>query len=357
MKLIKSNFGLAAGLFLATLFTQLSVLPEDVLGQALFYQGKTITIIQGREAGGSGDMRVRAIIPYLQKYVPGNPTVVSEFVPGGGGRKAANYIYRSARPDGLTMGNIGGGMVLNAVLGESGVQYDLDKLNYLGASDGAMVWVFLTRREAGLSSLEKLRSASSARIGAQSVGHVIYVCGRLFAYLLGMKDVKFITGYSGPELDTALMRGEVDARANIADTVVTRTPEYLERGLVDFHATLEAPKGGRHPRFAHLPEIESFAQSEKERKVLAMFRAFRLAGSPYVFPPGVPRERAGILQEAMRKIFKDPEFHTEYKKLTGDDPTPLMSDALEKIIRDVPRDSETVEFFKKFAGPSPLPQR
>jgi tripartite-type tricarboxylate transporter receptor subunit TctC len=92
-------------------------------------------------------MRVRAIIPYLQKYVPGNPSVVSEFMPGGGGRKAANYIYRSARPDGLTMGNIGGDMVLNAVLGEPGVQYDLDKLNYLGASDSAMVWVFLTRRE------------------------------------------------------------------------------------------------------------------------------------------------------------------------------------------------------------------
>jgi hypothetical protein len=64
-----------------------------------------------------------------------------------------------------------------------------------------------------------------------------------------------------------------------------------------------------------------------------------------------------ILQEAMRKIFKDPEFHTEYKKLTGEDPTPVSSDALEKIIREVPRDSETVEFFKKFAGPGPLPQR
>jgi tripartite-type tricarboxylate transporter receptor subunit TctC len=357
MKSIKSNFGLAAALLLATLFAQLSFLPEDLLGQAPFYQSKTITIIQGREAGGSGDMSVRAVIPYLQKYVPGNPIVVSEFMPGGGGRKAANYVYRSARPDGLTIGNIGGGMVLNAVLGESGVQYDLDKFVYLGTSDSAIVWVFLTRREAGLSSLETLRGASSARIGAQSVGHVIYVCGRLFAYLLGMKDAKFVTGYSGPELDMALIRGEVDARANIADTLLTRTPEHLERGLVDLHATLEAPKGRRHPRFAHLPELDSFAHSEKEHRVLAMFRSFRVSGSPYVLPPGVPRERVEILQEAMRKIFKDPEFHTEYKKLTGEDPTPVSSEALEKIIREVPRDSETVEFFKKFAGPGPLPQR
>jgi hypothetical protein len=88
-----------------------------------------------------------------------------------------------------------------------------------------------------------------------------------------------------------------------------------------------------------------------------MFRSFRLAGSPYVLPPGVQKERVEILQEALRKIFKDHEFHTEYKKITGDDPTPLMSDALEKIIRAVPRDSETVEFFKKFAGLGPLPQR
>ncbi|MGH7771022.1 MAG: hypothetical protein ACREQA_02150 [Candidatus Binatia bacterium] len=76
-----------------------------------------------------------------------------------------------------------------------------------------------------------------------------------------------------------------------------------------------------------------------------------------VFPPGIPRERAEILREAMRKTFKDPEFHKEYKKITGDDPSPLTSDALEKIIRELPRDSETVEFFKKFAGPGPLPQR
>jgi hypothetical protein len=87
MKSIKSNFGLATALFLATLFTQLSFLPENVFGQAPFYQGKTITIIQGREAGGSGDMRVRAIIPYLQKYIPGNPTVVSEFMPAVAGER------------------------------------------------------------------------------------------------------------------------------------------------------------------------------------------------------------------------------------------------------------------------------
>ena len=32
--------------------------------------------------------------------------------------------------------------------------------------------------------------------------------GRLFAYILGLKDPKFIAGYAGPEIDQALMRAK-----------------------------------------------------------------------------------------------------------------------------------------------------
>jgi tripartite-type tricarboxylate transporter receptor subunit TctC len=76
------------------------VLPPCAFGQAPFYQGKTITIIQAREAGGTGDLRVRAQVPFLRKYIPGNPTIVLEFMGGGGGRKAANHVYRTSAPDG-----------------------------------------------------------------------------------------------------------------------------------------------------------------------------------------------------------------------------------------------------------------
>ena len=93
-----------------------------------------------------------------------------------------------------------------------------------------------------------------------------------------------MTGYSGVELDVNLLRGEIDSRANIADTVLQRGADSLTKGLVHVHAILEIPKGDKHPhpRFASLPEIESFARSDKESKVLAMFRAFRLVGSPYL---------------------------------------------------------------------------
>jgi tripartite-type tricarboxylate transporter receptor subunit TctC len=110
----------------------LTSLPAPLFAQPDFYRGKTITIIQGRDPGGSGDLRAKAMMPFLQKHIPGNPTVISEYMPGGGGRKAANHVFRSSRPDGLTIGNAGSSMVQLELLGESGVMYNIDKFFYLG---------------------------------------------------------------------------------------------------------------------------------------------------------------------------------------------------------------------------------
>jgi tripartite-type tricarboxylate transporter receptor subunit TctC len=331
--------------------------PSLAFSQAPFYQDKTITIIQGREPGALGDNRVRAVIPFLKKYIPGNPAIVSEFMPGAGGRKATNHIFSVVRPDGLTIGSVGAGLVANAVLGEPGVQYDLDKLIYLGSPNSATHYVFLSKRDLGLNTLEKLLGYSGLRIGGQSVGHDIYINGRLFGWILGVKEAKFIPGYGGTELDLALMQGEVDARAQTAAWLLHRNPDWLEKRLVDVHIGIEIPKGERHPRFAHLPELESFAKSEKERQILALFRAIRLAGSPYILPPGTPKELVEILQEAIRRSFNDPEFHKEFRKLTGDVPTPLMPETMEKYIREIPRSPEIIALFHKIAGGGPLPAR
>jgi tripartite-type tricarboxylate transporter receptor subunit TctC len=332
-------------------------LPGSAFSQSPFYQGKTITIIQATSPGGTADMMVKAALPYLKKHIPGEPTLLSEYMPGAGGIKAVNHVSKNVRPDGLTIGNVGGGLISNAVLGESSVLYDINKLIYLGSPHSHYHWVFMTRKESGLASLEALRSASGVRIGAQSIGHSVYIVGRLFAFLMGLKEPKFVVGYSGPEVDLALARGEVDARINNADTLLKRNPEWLAKGVINLHAIMEVPKGLKHPHFARLPEVEEFARSEKERKVLAMLRAFRQVGSPYILPPATPKEQVKVLQEAIAKTFNDPGFHSEYKKLTGDEPTPLMPEEMEKAIRELPRDREIVELFKNIAGGAPLPPR
>jgi hypothetical protein len=183
-----------------------------------------------------------------------------------------NYIYRNVRPDGLTIGAFSSSVIGLNLLRESGVMYDIDKFFYLGSPESAGHVVFYTRKEAGLSSLEKLRAASGVRVGARPVGHSAYIAARFFAYFLGLKEPKFIPGYAAPELDLALLRGEVDGRANTATSVWQRNPDWVEKGLMDFHAILEVPKGLKHARFGHLPEIESFAESEKESRLIALSR-------------------------------------------------------------------------------------
>ncbi|HXV50019.1 MAG TPA: hypothetical protein VEB61_14525 [Candidatus Binatia bacterium] len=335
------------------------LLPTTAFSQASFFQGKTVVVVQGRDPGGTGDLRVKALFPFLHKYIPGNPNIVSEYMPGGGSRKAANHIYRTARPDGLTIGNFSSAMVSLAILGESGILYDIDKFHYLGSPYSTYHAVFVTRKDAGLNTIEKLRAASGIKIGAQSLGFSTYNEGRLFAYILGLKDPLFIAAFGGAELDPALMRGEIDGRATGPDTILQRNREWIDKGLADIHAIMETPKGEKHPHpfFGKLPELETFAKSDRERKVIALQRAFRVSGTPFVLPPGTPKDRVAILQDAFRKTYQDPDFHREYRKLTSDDPTPLLPENHEKAIREIPRDPEVIELFKILVGPKKLPPR
>ena len=341
---------------LVLLFTPIISL-EPVFSQTDFYQGKTVTVIASTAPGGTGDLRVKALVPFLRKHIAGTPTVMIEYMEGGGGRKAANYLFRNARPDGLTVGAMSSGVLGLQIMRESGVMYDIDKFIYLGAPETVGHQIIYTRKDLGLSNLEKLRTKPGIRIGAQSVGHVSYVAGRLFAYFLDLKDPKFIAGYSAPEVDAALLRGELDGRANLATSALRRNPDWFEKGLMDFHAIMEIPKRAKHPRLSHLPEIESFAKTDREKKLITMWRIFRLVGYPYVMPPGTPKERVDVLQEAMRKALKDPDFHREFQKLVGDEVEPVMPEELAKVIRDVPRDAEVIDLLKNLSGSAPLPPR
>ena len=356
MELNKIHFRLFAASFAIAILSCFSFLAGEILGQTPFYQGKTITLVRGSSPGGVGERRARAVIPYLNKYIPGNPTIVMEFMPGAGGRKAANYMFHRARPDGLTLANIGGGHITSAVLGETGVEYDLDKFIYLGTPNTGTHYIFLTTQKVGLNTLDKLRAHTGLRIVAHAVGHEIYLTGHLFACKLELKEPKFVTGFSDPEMVVALSQGEVDARSQVAESI-ERKPGWIDKGLVDFHAIIETPTVKKHPRFARLPKLESFAKSATEQRVLLMHRALRSAGTPYLFPPGTPKDRVDTVAEGLRKTFNDPEFLKDFKKQTGADATPLVAEEQSKAIREIPRDREVIELFKRLVGPEPLPPR
>jgi len=325
--------------------------------QTPYYQGKTIRLIQGRNPGGSGDTRVKIVAPYLKKYIPGNPNVISEYMSGGGGRKAANYLYSSARPDGLTIGHVSSGVVTTAVLGESGIQYDLDKFIWLGATDSAFHYALLTRKELGLTNMEKLLAHSGLRIGATEIGHTTYTFGRTFAWVLGLKEPKFVLGYASVEIDVALERGELDSRSNNTSEVMRRFPDAFKKAPFNILAIFKIPREEKEPDFDHLPEIDNYAKSERERRLLSLIRATRQVGTPFLISPGTPKEQVQLLRDGMTKTFRDPEFQKEYRKITGDEISPLSPEAQQETIRTIPRDAETIGLFNLINGNKPLPSR
>ncbi|MDP2643446.1 MAG: hypothetical protein Q8P24_00760 [Desulfobacterales bacterium] len=354
MRNSKSQFLHVSGALICVMFLGLSA--GRAFSREPFYKGKTIAMIHSGQPGGTGDMRMRSVMPYLKKYIPGNPTLVAAYMPGAGGRKGANHIY-SARPDGLTIAQVGAGLVANALLGEAGVMYDINKLIYLGMPVSSPPYVFFTKKDLGLDSLEKLKNYPELRVGSQAVGHPIYFYGRVFAWFLDLKNPRFVTGYSGPELDIAITQGEVDGRPNNASTFLQRNREWADKELVNFHAIIELPKGHKHPYFSNLPDLGTFARSTKETRVLDLQRAFASIGHSLLLPPGTPGELVKILRDAVTQTFKDPNWAADFQRLTGAEPTPLFGEQLEAAIKEVPREPEIIELYKKFGALGPLPPR
>ena len=330
-----------------------SVFPNGSSSQTPYYAGKTIQLVRGGGPGGSGDFQARALIPFLTKYIPGHPSVVLAMMPGAAGRKAANFIYNSAKPDGLTIGSAGGAVLPGPIIGLPGVKFDIDKFIYLGSTETGYPYVYYTHKRAKLDSLEKLRQATGVRVGAHSVGHSLYVTARLFTYVLGLKQPRFVVGFTNPELNIAMDNGEVDARttSNIDDLFRDSRVEQS-----DFHAMIMNPKGRSDPRLPNLPDLESFTKNQKVRQVIDLFRTFQFPRWPIHLPPGTPNEYVQILRQALDNTWKDPEFKVYFKKLMGRVPTPLSGEVVEKAVKELPRDAEVVGLYKHLAGPAPLPK-
>ena len=114
-------------------------------------------VIEGNSPGGVADLRTKAIMQFLQKYIPGNPTIVSQYVPGGGAdRRPIRYM---AQPRTADDRRLLAGVLSSAVLGEPGVEYDPYKFIYLGSPFSENINMFATRKALGINSLEKLGAA------------------------------------------------------------------------------------------------------------------------------------------------------------------------------------------------------
>jgi tripartite-type tricarboxylate transporter receptor subunit TctC len=169
---------------------------DDLNAQSSFYQGKTIRIIVGYLAGDNHDLWARAYGRFMGKHIPGNPDFVVQNMPGAGSMIAANHVYNLTKPDGLTLGALGGALYYAQLTGRGEVKFDWAKFTWIGTADRNGTLVFM-RSDAPYKTLEDIRHAKEGpKCSATGVGSAGYDMPRLLGETLGLKFT-VVSGYPG----------------------------------------------------------------------------------------------------------------------------------------------------------------
>jgi tripartite-type tricarboxylate transporter receptor subunit TctC len=303
-----------------------------------FYQGKTIRIIVGYQPGDNHDQWARTYARFMGKHIPGNPEFVVQNMPGAGAMIAANHVYKLTKPDGLTLGAIGGALIMAQLTGRKEVQFDWPKFTWIGTPDrgGHLLYI---RSDAPFKSLDQLRQTTDPpKCSATGVGSTGYDLPRLLEDSLGLK-FKVISGYpGGAEQDLAMERGEVNCRAITIEGFFGREP-FLTWHKKGFVRILLQTDEKRHRKIPDVPTVfelmEQYKISEAKRRLVITYLGLWGFGSrPIVSTPGLPAERVNILREAWTRMFKDPEFNDELKKRNWE-AGPIGGPELESLAKEI----------------------
>ena len=196
----------------ASLILLLSV--NSANAQEPFYRGKTVRIIVGASAGGGYDTYSRTIARHMGKHIPGNPVFVVDNMPGAGFLISANYMYRVAKADGLTVGHFIGGLFLQQLLGKPGIEFDARKFEYIGvpAQDNYVLGV---NKSTGITGMDQwLSSKSMVKLGGVGAGSATDDIPKVLAATIAL-PMQLVSGYKGTaDVRLAFDGGEVTGICN-----------------------------------------------------------------------------------------------------------------------------------------------
>ena len=238
---------------------------QPAAAQELFYQGKTIRIIVGSDPGGGFDTYSRTIARHMSKHIPGNPVIVVENMPGAAQMISANYLYKVAKPDGLTLGNFAGTLFLAQVMGRPGVEYDVRKFEYLGAPARDFSTCTLSKRT-GIANLQQwLAAKNPVKIGGIGPGDFTYEIPKILEFALGL-PIQVVAGYKGTApIRLAVESGEVDGVCMDWNSIKATWRKALDSGDVKVVVQIAART---HPELADLPIAADFAKSAEGRRLI-----------------------------------------------------------------------------------------
>ena len=303
-----------------------------IFAQESFYKGKTIRLIVGLAPGGGFDTYSRVIARHMGRHIPGNPTTVVENMPGAASLVAANYLYKAARPDGLTIGNFIGGLSFQQLLGLPGVEFDALKFEFLGvpAQDNFMIGV---AKSTGITSVEQWRASGTViKIGGVAPGGGTDDIPKVLKATLGL-PLQLVSGYKGTgPVRLAFNAGEVQGACNSWESFKSTWRAEMDKGdvVLLIQANLKP-----HPEVPNVPWAVDLAKSDDAKKmILTSARVNGVLNRFYALPPGTPKDRVGILRKAFMDTMKDPEFlaDTQKAKLDLD---PIDGAGIEKQVREL----------------------
>jgi tripartite-type tricarboxylate transporter receptor subunit TctC len=300
--------------------------------QEPYYKGKTVRIIVGASAGGGYDTYSRTIARHMGKHIPGNPTFVVENMPGAGFLISANYMYKIAKPDGLTIGHFIGGLFLQQLLEKPGIEFDARRFEYIGVPTQDNYALGISKAT-GITSMDQWFSTKTVvKLGGVGVGSATDDIPKVLAATIGL-PMQLVSGFKGTaDVRLAFNSGEVQGVCNALESFRSTWRNELDSGNVVIVLQNTAK---RHPDLPNVPLAIDYAKTEEAKRLInALVHSVGPTARPYVLPPQTPRERVMLLRTAFMQTMKDPEFIAEATKAKLDI-NPLEGAELERNVRAV----------------------
>ena len=329
-------------------------LSTNLQAQTSYYQGKTIRFIVGYPAGSTHDLWARLVAPYMTKYIPGNPNIIVQDMPGAGSAVAANYAYTVAKPDGLSTVVTNAGLYFDQLLGRKEVQYDWSKFAWIGSSTRSHTLMYMVAKSPYTTMNDVRTAATPPKCGSTGTGNSGYYIPKLLEETIGAK-FQIVSGYQGgADVDLAAERGEIQCRAISIPVFFGREPYHTWR-KTGFARVLFQMGKKRDSRIAEVPTLnelmDQFQTPAPARRLANVVAGTAEFGAwPMMASPNTPADHVKTLRAAFVKAVSDPELLAEAKKKTMDVEliTGEETEALAKEVVNQPPD--IVARLKKLLG-------
>jgi tripartite-type tricarboxylate transporter receptor subunit TctC len=294
-----------------------------------FFKGKNIYLAIGYPPGGANDAYARLLGQFLGKYIPGNPTLVPENMPGAGSFVAVNNVYNAAPRDGTTIGVGAPTIALDEKLGTSGVHFKTAELNWIGRVN-PLINIVMTWKTCPVKTIAEAQK-TQVTLSGTGAGSTVSIYPTVLNNVIGTK-FKLIMGYSGTrEAMLAMERGEVEGHSTAWDALETAHPDWVSNKDVNILVQFSLH---RDPHLADVPTAVELGRTDDDKKVLAAIMAASDIGEAFFTTPDTPKNRVETLRQAFDQAMKDPGLLAEAKKMQLGI-SPLGGAGVQKLIESV----------------------